>query len=527
MKYSPKPGADSRWLFGSFFLGGFECSTHLTREGLRLDVVSAMQHDTQAGEDYVLCRSAGICALREAARWPIIDRGGKYDLSGVQQMARMAHDMGLTLIWDLMHYGYPDDLDPFSEGFVRRFAAYVRAVAEVVREETDGPTYYTPINEISYNAWAGGHVGYLAPFAHERGGDLKRALVRASIAGADAIWSVDPEAVMVNVDPLIRVHPPADRPDRQEEADFFNEHIVHEAFDLLCGRLEPELGGTRKYLGVVGLNYYACNQWIVATQETPQRFISRDDPAWVPLHELLAEVQARYGGPLVIAETGGTGAERPGWINYLASEAQIAINQGVDLQGICLYPVMTSPDWEDTTAFFDGGLFDMLPQPDGSLRRVISVPAARGLREAQTVLDPLHLPIELLPTEPAPQPEPPLLVVNPLEHTHFKPDNFSYQTLLAGKEMVVELYCFGPGAGLPTHRHDAVEHLLTVLSGEAQVFVGTQSVTLREGETLLVAVGLPHGIANPSNERLVVQQVSAPKPWDARFAGPHPAGPGG
>jgi hypothetical protein len=30
-------------------------------------------------------------------------------------------------IWDLCHYGYPDDLDPFSDAFVDRVAHYCRA----------------------------------------------------------------------------------------------------------------------------------------------------------------------------------------------------------------------------------------------------------------------------------------------------------------------------------------------------------------------------------------------------------------
>jgi hypothetical protein len=33
------------WLFASFFLGGFECSTHVTVEGRRLDIVAVTQHD--------------------------------------------------------------------------------------------------------------------------------------------------------------------------------------------------------------------------------------------------------------------------------------------------------------------------------------------------------------------------------------------------------------------------------------------------------------------------------------------------
>jgi hypothetical protein len=34
-----------RWLFGSFFFGGFECSAHVFAEGRRLALIAATQHD--------------------------------------------------------------------------------------------------------------------------------------------------------------------------------------------------------------------------------------------------------------------------------------------------------------------------------------------------------------------------------------------------------------------------------------------------------------------------------------------------
>ncbi|MGH2351309.1 MAG: cupin domain-containing protein [Chloroflexota bacterium] len=521
---SPAPPLTVRpALFPSFFIGGFECSTHVTVEGHRLDVVAATQHDVQAREDYALCRAAGIRAVREAARWPRIDRQGTLDLDEVRRLARLGREVGLTQVWDLMHYGYPDDLDPFSEAFVERFATYARAVATVVREETAGPTYYTPVNEISYCAWAGGEVAYMAPFGRGRGGEYKRVLVRAAIAAGNAIWDVDPEAQMVSVDPLVRVHAPTGLPDLEADAEHFNYRAIFEAFDLLAGRLEPELGGSRRHLGVVGLNYYAGNQWTLPTPEQPQRFLTWDDPAWVPLSDLLVEVQGRYGGPLMLAETGAAGTERPAWLAHLVQEVQRALDHGVDLQAICWYPVVTSPDWEDVTAFFDGGLFDISPRADGRLERVLARPVAAALRDAQAALDPVNLPAEPLEPEKVSPPTAPIDVLRPLEQARLKADNFSYQTLCAGESLSVEVYAFQPGALLTPHRHEATEHVLTVLAGAGEVRIGPRSVRLCPGETALVPAGTYHSIHNAGIERLVVQQVSSPKPWDARFAGPHPS----
>jgi quercetin dioxygenase-like cupin family protein len=512
-----------RWLFGSFFLGGFECSTHISVEGHRLDVIVATQHDKLAREDYRLCRSAGIHAVREAARWPLIDRGGRLDLDGVRGLARIGREERVAQIWDLMHYGYPDDLDPFTPAFRERFAAYARAAAQVIRKETEGPIAFTPINEISYYAWAGGEVGYMAPFGYGKGGELKRALVQAAIAATDAIWEVDREARIVTVDPLVRVHAPEGRPDLRARAEDFNNRVVNQAFDMLAGRLAPELGGSRAHLGIIGPNYYAGNQWTLGTPEQPQHFLSVDEPAWIPLPDLLQELEVRYGGPLLIAETGASGTGRPGWLAYLAREARRALDRGADIQGICLYPVVSSPDWEDPTAFFDGGLFDVVPQPDGMLERVLALPVAKALRDAQAVIDPENLPEKELPAGEPSSETPEISVINPLSQARFKADNFSFKTLAAGEFLQVEVYGLQPGAGIPPHRHFATEHVLTVAAGKAEVLIADIRHRLHAGESLLIPAGLYYGVHNSGTERLVIQQVSAPKPWDARFGAPHPS----
>jgi quercetin dioxygenase-like cupin family protein len=509
-------------LFPSFFLGGFECSTHRTTEGRRLDVIAATQHDVRAREDYELCRDQGILVVRESARWPILDRAGTIDLEYVRQLTRHARAAGVVQVWDLMHYGYPDDVEPMSPAFMDRFADFARAVAGVVRDETDGPIFFTPVNEISYNAWAAGEVGYMAPFGKGEGPALKRALVRAAIAGAEAIWEVDPKARMMTVEPLVRLHAPLGRPDLQSEADDFNENVVTEAFDLLAGRLEPGLGGSRAHLGIVGLNYYSGNQWTIGLHDDPQHSLGWEDSRWVPLSELLLAVERRYGGPLVLAETGSSGDSRVGWIDFLTREAARALELGVDLQGICLYPIVTSPDWEDPTAFFDGGLFDLSPQPDGRLERILVRPVAAALRSAQAALDPQNAPSEELDASPLGPTSAPLQLVRPHERARFKADNFAYETVVAAESLTVELLCLAPGGEIPDHRHERTEHVLTVVAGRARVRIGQHDVEVAEGESVLAPAGFYHGVKNATHERLILQQVSAPKPWDARFGGPHP-----
>src|SRR5262249_43400503 len=58
------------------------------------------------------------------------------------------------------------------------------------------------------------------------------------------IRAVDPTARFVHADPLIHLVPPADTPRLAAEVEQFNAEVVFEAWQMLAGRKEPELGGS-------------------------------------------------------------------------------------------------------------------------------------------------------------------------------------------------------------------------------------------------------------------------------------------
>ena len=67
----------------------------------------------------------------------------------------------------------------------------------------------------------------------------------------------------------------------REEARDFNERLVFQAWDMLAGRLLPELGGSRAHLDIVGINYYWTNQWEWRIEPLPDGRIpplADDDP---------------------------------------------------------------------------------------------------------------------------------------------------------------------------------------------------------------------------------------------------------
>jgi hypothetical protein len=324
----------SERLFGSFFLGGFECSTHCRPDGTRLDLIAATCHDNFALADYRRLQSMGMNACRDGFRWHLVGRDPEcLDFTSALPLVRAARDTGIQVIWDLLHYGWPDRLDVFSARFVREFAAYCRAAARLVTSELDGIPWFSVVNEPSFLCWAGAHEGFFPPFVTGRGHELKKQLIRCTIEGIEAIRDVAPYARFIQVDPLIHIVTSPDMNDGlKAEAAGYRE-AQFECTDMLTGRLCPELGGQPKYLDVIGCNYYVHNQ--------------RTDPRYVPLSTLLGNVWNRYQRPLLIAETGIEDERRPEWLRYVSEQVRSAIRNNVPVHGICLYPVMNHPGWAD------------------------------------------------------------------------------------------------------------------------------------------------------------------------------------
>ena len=152
---------------------------------------------------------------------------------------------------------------------------------------------------------------------------------------------------------------------------------------MITGARDAELGGKPEYLDVVGVNFYHDNQWEVPGGEKIHWHMLPRDPRWVPLHKLLLETYARYRRPMLIGETSHVGVGRTEWIRELTDEVCLAIEAGVPLEGVCLYPIIDRFEWEDPSHWHNSGLWDFEQAPDGTFRRVINVPYAEELTRSQ------------------------------------------------------------------------------------------------------------------------------------------------
>src|SRR5215203_5317921 len=132
-------------LFQSFFVGGFECSSHRRRDGRRLDLLASTYHGMNAGADYRALAQHGIRTVRDGLRWQLIERvPGHYDWSSFLPMLHAARQTGTQVIWDLLHWGWPDDLDIWSPARVTPFGRFAKAAAEVVRDQMETVPFYVP-----------------------------------------------------------------------------------------------------------------------------------------------------------------------------------------------------------------------------------------------------------------------------------------------------------------------------------------------------------------------------------------------
>jgi quercetin dioxygenase-like cupin family protein len=71
-----------------------------------------------------------------------------------------------------------------------------------------------------------------------------------------------------------------------------------------------------------------------------------------------------------------------------------------------------------------------------------------------------------------------------------------------------------PGQGAPTHSHP-VEEVLTVLSGEAQIWLDREKMIVKAGQSLIVPAGRRHGFRSSGTETLHLHAVLASPIFEA------------
>jgi mannose-6-phosphate isomerase-like protein (cupin superfamily) len=80
---------------------------------------------------------------------------------------------------------------------------------------------------------------------------------------------------------------------------------------------------------------------------------------------------------------------------------------------------------------------------------------------------------------------------------------------------IFEQWC-DVGHGAPTHLH-AVEEVLHVLDGRAEVWIGDERATLTSGQLVIVPAGRKHGFSNTGRGVLHIQSTLAASVFEAAY----------
>jgi quercetin dioxygenase-like cupin family protein len=100
----------------------------------------------------------------------------------------------------------------------------------------------------------------------------------------------------------------------------------------------------------------------------------------------------------------------------------------------------------------------------------------------------------------------------------------------ASQLTIFEQEC-APGHGAPSHLH-AVEEVLRILAGRAEVWVEGERAVLETGSSVIIPAGAVHGFTNVAEETLRVLAILAAPMFEARYSddgresrryGPHDA----
>lgn len=339
-----------------------------TKTGHRaLDEYELMGHYDHWREDLALVRETGLQAVRWGVPWYRVEpQQGEFDWRWTDEVIPyMVEELQITPIIDLMHYGCPFWLHKefANPAYPRAVAAYAAAFA---RRYQSLIRWYTPLNEPLVNALMCGRRGVWPPYLRGDQGYIRvmLQLVRGVLQTVEAIKTIDPNAIMVQV-----------------EATGLSRAIQHELevlaledqrrgylfFDLITGQVNAEhqlfgwllrngaslqeLADIREHripIEVLGMNFYP--QW--STQQIyydhkgrlSYRSIEQDGAGFITLIE---DYYHRYQAPLMITETSALGSEeeRTRWLTASVAAVKQLRSQNIPVLGYTWFPLFTMVDW--------------------------------------------------------------------------------------------------------------------------------------------------------------------------------------
>ena len=105
-----------------------------------------------------------------------------------------------------------------------------------------------------------------------------------------------------------------------------------------------------------------------------------------------------------------------------------------------------------------------------------------------------------------------MIVRNAPSHAVFRSDKMGKADLASADGLFAGLNSFEPGQRHELHTHAGQDKLYYVLQGCGDVTLGDETGRIGPGDLVLARSEVPHALANPGPDRLVVMVVMAPPP---------------
>ena len=103
-------------------------------------------------------------------------------------------------------------------------------------------------------------------------------------------------------------------------------------------------------------------------------------------------------------------------------------------------------------------------------------------------------------------------IIRPGDHAEWRPDKMGKATLFQSPRLLIGLNSFEPGQFHALHSHAGMDKLYQVLEGHGVILLDGKELPIEAGELVVAPEGVPHGIRNTGDGRLLVLAVLAPSP---------------
>lgn len=100
----------------------------------------------------------------------------------------------------------------------------------------------------------------------------------------------------------------------------------------------------------------------------------------------------------------------------------------------------------------------------------------------------------------------------PERHAAYDSAKMGKSTLFRSERLLVGLNAFEPGQEHRLHAHSGMDKVYHVLAGRGHFLLQDREEPMEAGMMLIAPEGVPHGIRNTGEERLLVLAILAPAP---------------